>query len=251
MAESLIRTAALVVGAPRHGKTFFSEQAAIRYARAGGTALAYNVGMDTDFKNFISVSLITPEVKLSQMRKTSRKVKIDDIPNSIDFFRVNETNKFYKMQDFNKVFKGKCVKIERLDSNKREERLLFDCIFEYMYNTMVIFDDFRAVTRHGMGSEFIQLFSRQNHAGKSYAPPGLVGVDLICIYHSFARVPEEMFDYTNAAVQFYSNQEPKVKTNDELSEILQYNYEYLKTAPKYTRFEINTKSLESRLILPQ
>ena len=244
------RKGTIVVGAPRHGKTYFSERAGMAYAKAGGTSVAYNVGMPKDFASYISVSLITPAVKVEMIKEKGGKAKLSDMPQVIEFFKINETEKIYHLKDFCKIFKGKCVKVERLNPQYQEERMFFKVIFRYFYNTLVILDDFRAMTRNGMPSEFIELTSRQNHCGKNYATGDAVGVDLIYIYHSFQYVPPEMYTTANSIVQFKTQVEPFAKDNDELDELLKNNYKILRDAEKYSRFEIDTLSMEQKLFTP-
>lgn len=244
------RKGTILVGAPRHGKTYFAERAGISYAKKGGVAVAYNVGMQKDFYNYISVSLITPEKKVLMMKEKGQRAKLSDMPAVIDFFMVNETEKIYHLKDLCRMFRGKCVKIERLNPQLQEERMFFKAVFRYFYNALVILDDFRAMTRNGMPSEFIELTSRQNHCGKNYCTGESVGVDLIYIYHSFQYVPNEMYTTSNSIVQFKTQIAPKSTDNEELENLLTENYEYLKTAPKYTRIEIDTLSLQQKIVKP-
>lgn len=239
----------LIVGAPQKGKTFWAEKRAVEYAKNGGTAVAYNVGREKDFAKFISVSFITPEIRYSEMRSKGLKVRSkNDLPQRIDYFKINDTGKIYHVKDFCKLFKGKCVKIERLTSKGSDERMFFKVIFEYFYNTLILFDDFRGVTRYGLGAEFITLVSRINHAGKKYAPPEMTGVDIAYIYHSFDTVTEELFIYCNTAVQFFTAVEPEVKGNSELERVFRDNYQFLRSAPKYSRCEIDTQNYISKKI---
>lgn len=246
------RKSTIVVGAPRRGKTFYSEQQAIAYAKRGGTAIAYNVGRPSDFRQFIGIELITPRKRQMLAREQGIIIKDRDIGTAITHFRHIDSGKIYKAEDFMKVCKGKCIKMERLNPAFQEERMFFVFIYKYLYNCLLIMDDFRAVTRNGLSSEFLQLNSRQNHTGKEYAPnENLIGVDIFFIYHSFQTVAQEMYTYTNSMVQFYTTNPPKlINDNPELFKMLNENYGQLKDAPKYARFEIDSIEYEQIYVKP-
>lgn len=248
----MARKSTLVIGAQREGKTFFTEKMCIKYALSGGTSIAYNVGRPNDFQNFISVSLVTPDVVYSMSKKGPNRIKYNDIPQQIDSFMHNQSGKIYDIKDFCKLFKGKCVKIERLNPQKREENLFFEAIYNYFYNCLIVMDDFRAVTRHGLSSQFIQLNGRQNHTGyKLGIPAELCGVDMFMIYHSFDSVSDEMYDYINSIVQFKTASPPNLeKYNPELERILSENYVSLRELPKYSRIEIDTIDYQTHTVTP-
>jgi len=243
-----MRKSTIIVGAQREGKTYYAESVLTEYAKKGGVAVAYNVGRPSDFSRFISVSLITPDVAYTMAKKAGKKIRMDDIPFEIGFFSVNE--RIYKIQDFCRLFRGKCVKIERLNPNKREENLLFEAIYKYFYNAIIVMDDFRSVTRHGLSKEFIQLSSRQNHTGfKLGIPAEMCGIDMFIVYHAFSTVSVETYDYINSIVQFRTASPPDLKgNNDELQEVLTRNYSELRDMPKYSRIEVDTISYLTKKI---
>lgn len=251
---ALNRKFALVVGAQRHGKSKFCENAAIQYAKGGGTAIAYNVGKPSDFSGFTVVEMLTPERLNFLAMKSGKPTK--GITPGLNLFRIVDTGEIFKVSDFKKIFKGKCVKIERVP-DKKGERLFFDFVYEYLFDTMLILDDCRAIFRQGLSSEFIQIAGRVNHCGKKYAPPGnpdACGIDLLCVFHSFETVNEEIYIYINSVIQFYTINEPTINTdNIELQKIVNSAFHELKNKnknPMYSRAEIDVLGCTGRIVKP-
>ncbi len=246
------RKSVLVVGAQRHGKTYYTEQTAIKYAQNGGTSIAYNVGRPNDFAKFISITFITPKLMQRMALKQQKRIKDSELPFEIKYFQITGKSEIYHMKDFCKMFAGKCVKIEKLNQKYQEESLFFEVIYEYFYNCLIIFDDVRSITRHGLSSEFITISSRQNHCGVKYCNDlDMLGVDMFLIYHSFEDVSNEYYNHLNSIVQFKTIFPPALKKNNpELENLIMKNYEQLKELPKYTRIEMDILSLQQITIQP-
>ena len=247
------RINALLVGAPRQGKTYFGEKKLIEYAKSGGCSVVYNVGRPTDFKRFISVEIMTvQEYKRLWEKKEGRMMKTFDVPNEVSFFKYNGS--IYHLQDFSRLFAGKCVKIERVlnSGNYRNEDYFIAAIYRYFYNTFVMFDDCRTIFRKGLSSEMVGLISRINHAGKTIATDTkLIGIDLMLVYHGFDTVNVETYQFINLLVQFRTMFLPKMRIdNYEMEEVIERNYHSLKTTEKYSHFEFDLFTLNNTLFQP-
>lgn len=228
-----IRQSVLIAGIEQSGKTYFAEQLAAKYIKANRPALIYNVGKDSDFAGAEECSPIGKQDLYNHTRNKKEQYGIKTL-NNLPLFRDEKTGKVLHFKDFNKFYSGKLVKIYRV----REESLLFKSFFMYLYNTLIIFDDNRATTRHGLGHEQIELFSRKNHAGAKYAN-GNQGVDLFFIYHNLDTVPPELYDYLTRAVLFKLNRVPDARMNNpEFWENINDAVSKLKEMPRFSNIEI-------------
>lgn len=228
-----IRNSVLLAGVEQSGKTYFAERMAEAYIKAGRPALIYNVAKDSDFAD---AEICSPLSKDQLYRHTKNKAQqynvktLDNLP----MFQDENTGKILPFSSFTKFYAGKLVKIYRV----KDEPLLFKSFFQYLYNTMIIFDDNRATTRHGLSHQQIELFSRKNHAGFKYAN-GKQGVDLFFIYHNLDTVPAELYDYINRAVLFQLNRVPDNRIdNPEFSEKIEQAVLELKTLPRFSYIEL-------------
>lgn len=238
----------LVVGAPRQGKTYWSEKMANIFAKSGGTSIAYNVGMYRDFSDFKNTKLITPK-EVFEMQRIRTGKKPDFVDNEIIIYQDVDTEKYFNCSDFSRINQGGKIKIERLASLK-EERLFYNFIYKNIYNSLLILDDARAMTRNGMPREMCELFSRANHCGKKYTDNP--GCNIISIYHDFGTVPGEMFFYCTHLVQFKTTMQPTRNNIDPLVyEKIQENYQKLKELPMYSRIETEVFSMKSHIFSPK
>ncbi len=247
------RINALLVGAPRQGKTYFGEKKLIEYAKAGGCSVVYNVGRPTDFQRFISVEIMTVQEYREMWQTKHRKIMQSfEVPKQVEFFKFN--GKIYHLSQFCKLFAGKCVKIERVlnSGTFRNEDYFIAAIYKYFYNTFVMFDDCRTIFRKGLSSEMVGLISRINHAGKTIATDTkLIGIDLMLVYHGFDTVNVETYQFINLLVQFRTMFLPKMRIdNYEMEEIIESNYHALKTTEKYSHFEFDLFTLNNTLFQP-
>jgi len=247
------RVNALLVGAPRQGKTFYGEKQLIEYAKNGGCSIVYNVGRPTDFKNFIPVEIMTvQEYRDMWERKMRKRMPTFDIPKSIDFFKV--AGNIYHLKDFCKLFAGKCVKIERVLSsgNFRNEDYFIASIYKYFYNAFLMIDDCRTIFRKGLSSEMVGLLSRVNHCGKSVAPnTDLIGIDTMLTYHGFDTVNTETYQFVNKLVQFATLSVPSTRIdNPEIEQVISENYAELRNAEKYSHFEYDPFTNENIYFKP-
>ena len=230
-----IRNSVLLVGAEQTGKTYFAEQAAKEYVKNGRPALIYNIGKDTDFSGALVCTPIGKADLYNHTKNKAEQYKVKTL-NNLPLFRDETTGKVLPFSAFNKFYSGKLVKIYRV--SKHDENLLFKSFFEYLYDTMIVFDDHRAITRHGLTHQQIELFSRKNHAGHKYAR-GKHGVDLFFVYHNLDTVPPELYDYLNRAVIFMLNRVPDNRIdNEEFFEHISAAVAELKTLPRFSNIEL-------------
>ena len=246
------RVAAIIVGAQRTGKTFFCEKQLESYARKGGVSVVYNVGRPGDFNKFISVSILTVDEWVEKYRiKNGKNPSFSEIPRKVEFFKIGE--KVFPLKDFCKMFRGKCVKIERVISGKyRSEDFFISAIYKYFYNTFIVFDDCRVIFRRGLSSEMCGLLSRINHSGKQYAKKvENIGIDIALVYHYFKAINEESYAYANLVVQFSTVFAPKLPISaDEIEPQVLENYQKLAESEKYCHIEYNLLTQENTFFGP-
>jgi len=231
---SKIRNSILVAGKEQSGKTYFSEQLAKQYIRAGRPAVIYNVGKDADFSG---AEICTPISKqeLYAHSKTKNQIYAIKTVNYLPIFKDEKTGKLINFSDFNKFYRGKLVKIYRV----KDEEALIKSFFMFLYDTLIIFDDNRAMTRGGLKWQHIELFSRKNHAGHRFAPEGKQGVDLMFIYHNLDKVPPELYDYVNRAIIFALNRVPENSIdNEEFYQHINESINELRELPRFSYCEI-------------
>ena len=128
------RTNALIVGAPRQGKSHYVEQKMIEYAKAGGCSVVYNAGKPSDFSHFLHVKIMTVRdmVKVWEL-KNGKRMRSNEIHQEISFFWFG--GKLYHISQFCKMFSGKCVKIDRInDTRFRSEDFFFEAVYRNFYN---------------------------------------------------------------------------------------------------------------------
>lgn len=224
----------IVAGVEQSGKTYYCELLAKKYIESGRTAVLYNVGKDADF----SGAEICEPISIEDMHRTARDRKEQYAVKSLDhlpLFRDERTEKILHFSAFRKFYAGKMVKIYRV----RNEGLLATSFFRYLYDSFIIFDDFRAATRHGLRHEHIELFNRKNHAGAKIAN-GKQGVDIAFIYHQLDIVPAELYNYVTRIVLFNLNSMPDrgKMDNADFWEHVNEAYQELKKMPRFSRQEI-------------
>lgn len=230
-----IRDSVLIAGVEQSGKTYFAEQFAQQYIKRHNCAVIYNVGKDDDFAG-AEICTPIPKRDLMLFARTKQEQYEMKTLNHLPIFRDEKTNKIIKFENFSKFYKGKTVKIYRTDG----ERYLFKSFFLYLYDSLIILDDNRAATKHGLAHEQIELFSRKNHAGLKYAN-GKQGVDIFFIYHNLDTPPAELYDYLTRVILFRLNRSPnntKFNTNPELYDHIVTAIDDLKTMEKYSKIEL-------------
>lgn len=247
------RINALLVGAPRQGKSHFGEEKLIQYARQGGCSVVYNVGKPQDFSKFLPVEIMTVQQYRDMWEiRHRKKMQTFEVPRRVEFFKFN--GQIYHLSQFSKLFSGKCVKIERVlnDGMYRNEDYFIASVYNYFYNTFLMFDDCRTIFRKGLSSEMIGLLSRINHAGKNFAPNhDLIGVDTMLTYHGFNTVNVESYQLINLIIQFRTMFAPKARIeNDEMEQAINENYERLKETEKYSHFEFDLFTLNNTFFKP-
>lgn len=236
-----MRQSYLVAGVERSGKTFWAENLANMYVKTGRPAVLYNAGMDKDFKDAEICNPITLSMLARKLPKQKRFLV--ESAECLEFFQDEKTGRIYPFKFFRQFYAGKKVKIYAIDG----ERFLFESIFRYVYDTLIIFDDIRATTRQGLSKEFIRLLSRKNHSGHRNAPEGQTpGIDTIFIYHSLDTPPPELFDYCTRIILFRLMRVPSVRIkNEELYAVICESVEALKTLPKYSNIEMILREYEN------
>ena len=127
--------------------------------------------------------------------------------------------------------------------DRKTERLLFQAMFYYMADTLLIFDDARPIFRSGLTAEHITLFSRKNHAGIKTDQPNR-GVDVAMIFHNLDKVTTEAYDYATHLTMFKTTRLPDRShvDNDQLADLIEAAYKDVNyKASKYSFAQINIR----------
>lgn len=235
--QKRVRESIAIVGLEQTGKTYYTEQAAKRYISTGRSCIAYNVGKPTDFSGFEEIQVLTPDI-IAQRMEPKEASKFLRFP-KIDSFLYK--GKQYHFCQFRKMFSGKGVKIYRI--NQKYERHFYKCLFEHVFDTLIIFDDFRPCTRQGMGHELIELVSRKNHCGHRYTNEHF-GNDIFFIYHNLDHMPPTLWDYITSCKMFKLNRMAESMDNPEFKAAVLYALERLKTLPKFSHVHLQLRNVE-------
>ncbi len=230
----------IIAGAPRSGKTYYAEKLANNYANSGRIVLAYNVGLSGDFSDFEEVEFLDKIDTSKLLDKVKRQSYLFNP--EIRLFKYK--GKVYDMKYFVDVCKGKRLKSYRI-ADQQSEDLFFLSIYKYIKNCLIIFDDIRPVFRSGLKRGSINLFSRINHTGlQSKNTSAKNGVDVVLIFHNLDKVNSELYDYATHLIAFYCTRKSNKIGNEELECILDDVFEQLKSAEKYTYFEVDIRNLD-------
>lgn len=233
----------VIIGAMQSGKSYFSNELIKQYTAAGWGAIVYNLGRSTDFSNAKKVVAMSHADHLRLCSTKEEKQAYKDDPFLMYYYDPKAPQKLYEWQNINFAppagIKGQAIKFIGMDSIS--ERLFFDIIYQYISNTLIIFDDIRAAFSHGLKEEFRLLFSRINHTGEQ-SPESQgrgKGVSIALILHSLsdlARV-DGLLTYATHIVNFRTMRPPdlSILKNDELLKAhFSKSYTWLSTAPKYS-----------------
>lgn len=232
----------IISGLEQSGKSFYSIKLAKLYNQKGGIVFAYNPGRLEDYKGYSEVEIIGTKQTAAIILDKHKRRAYQRNP-QIELFKFEE--KIYRIRDFVRVLKGKCVYSFRIP-NRTDENLFFAALNWYAYNTLVLLDDCRPVFRYGLSDGHIQFFNSKNHAGKkSSTPPvnGLRGLDVIGIFHNLDKVNRELYDYATHITLFAQNQLPDQSTvdNAEYYREIEKAYHELKNLEVYSAIEIGLR----------
>lgn len=248
------RYCVLIAGLQRHGKTYYTEQKAIDFARKGGVSVAYNVGSPKDFAKFIDVEIITPSNYFKKRKAADPKFKASHVPTEIEYFSVK--GKIYHFKDFTALLSGKCVKIVGLNNKGNglflsENDMFFEAFYKYCYNCFLICDDFKRYTEGGFSANVLAVLSRRAHCGylNERVTENNCGSNIALIYHGINECPKSTTTYISHIVMFKLSNPPKlIVDNDMLDAKLQDAYNFLLENPKFSRVEIDTIMMQSKKI---
>lgn len=235
----------LFAGEPRGGKTYAAEK--LCHAHPGG-ALVYGYGMPTDFQGFHEVRLLSPLETADIIGFETRRERADFMAYpEIRFFEWK--GHIYDVADFEAMFSGRKVKIPCIESQSEQNVARF--VFEYYRGGVVVFDDNRRMTRHGLSPQFVNLLSRSNHSGSKLGGKSR-GCDIVLIYHNVDKAPTELFDYVTSYRLFKMKRPPADKTDSaDLYAAFMRSHRLLDTAEKYTSIFLTSDDPETlRVIKP-
>ena len=126
---------------------------------------------------------------------------------TIEYFRIvgnfaGKKNPVYHFKYFNQIFHKKRVRVPLMYG--MEENALFNSIFLYVRNTLIIMDDCKVCFADGMKKGHTQLFSRSNHTGRESTMYEHLkkGVDIVTIWHHPDHVNKNIWDFSTAVVMF-------------------------------------------------
>lgn len=240
----------LLIGAMRSGKSFLANRLAERYCNGGGNALFYNLGKPSDFECASPIIGKTVAEHLRGLTKEQRQ----DFRIEGELYRY--TDKKHKERDFRLFpyeWAGAAAKMARLEP--ASERMLFDTVFNYFANTLIVLDDCRAMFRNGLSAEAITLFSRVNHTGIKSPWQGYrgAGCDVMAITHSPDEAcVDDMMNYATAVCLFRTEKEPDYKAikNLYIRENYQKNFHKLAKSPKYSFLYLEPASDKAIIVTP-
>lgn len=223
------RSQITIIGSQQHGKTFWSEKYAEYYAQRNGNVLVYNYGRSTDYEGFEEITVLNFQ--------RHKEITNSDKYNGREVFLFAYNGKVYHFRDFNKLFSHKKLRIKRI-RDLALERGFFDAVFNYIHSTLIIKDDVRAIFRHGLQAEAINLFSRRDHTGEFSSRKGKNGVDIILQFHSADSIPEETYIYFTALICFRCIDLPKLHkvVNETLKKTMFETFRELQN-PKFPKWE--------------
>lgn len=232
----------LVAGIPRSGKTYFSQKIANSFFRENNSILAYNAGMDSDFKDYTEIQFL--DIEETAILITDKRKKRAYLNNpEICLFRI--AGKIFNIKDLNYVIKKRKVKSYRL-ADVRSEDLLFKAFYLYLKDSLLILDDIRPVFRDGLKKGAISLLLRLNHAGIKSNIGDRLGVDVIAIFHNLDKINSELYDYASRLVLFKCTRKPDLSkvNNEEIEENISRAFDKISTMPVRHFCEIDIKENE-------
>lgn len=233
-----IRSQNIIAGVEQSGKTFYAEQLGKRYAGKGGCTFVYNRGRERDFSDYepIEILSIQDHERLLQSKVKRREYK--RYPFIAYFMYQGHRIPFKRFYEFSRGKKLMCYRV----GDRQTERLLFQAMFWYMADTLIIFDDARPIFRQGLTAEHITLFSRKNHAGIKTTQPNR-GVDISMIFHNLDKVTTEAYDYATHLTMFKTTRLPDRGhvDNDQLADLIEQAYTKVNAAKKYSFAQINIR----------
>lgn len=235
------RKGRIVVGAQRSGKSHYTNNLLEKYLNGGGSALVYNLGKETDFKNCELITLLGynehSDYILTEGGKQALKRWKD---NGTPFiYMQSESGEIFDIKQFVKKYKGQGVKCKRI-SNKMEDSFFY-AYQKYISNTLLIFDDAKGIFKPNLREWQTVLVSSMNHTGKESIFKNYVGAgsDLVFIFHSVDHISSQLLDYYTDDyffTTFVCKETPDFDriTNQELRDSLKVSFNALKKMKKYS-----------------
>jgi len=233
-----IRAQLLIAGVEQSGKTYYAEKLGDIYAQKGGCTFVYNRGRERDFAQYESIEPLTIK-QHEQMIKGKAQLKQYRRFPFLAYFKLG--GQVYKFKDFYRLTRGRKLVCYRI-GHRRTEALFFDAMYQYMADTLIIFDDARPIFRNGLKAEHINLFARKNHAGQ-LTGQGRRGVDIALIFHNLDKINTESYDYATHLIMFKTTRLPNAShvDNDELAHLIEKCYYEVNKAGKYHYGQINIR----------
>lgn len=226
----------------RSGKSYLLNKLGAAYAKAGRWALAYNLGMSTDFASAKKIDLLP----ISDTVEHLRNVAGDAVAKEAQRKRANLLWKdtggaVFAMKDWNARIAGRFVKSPRLVG--ADERGLVESVYQYMGGGLFLWDDARVSFRQGLSPEATQLFTRINHAGEKSAwlKSRGQGIDVTLVFHSVAQVNPDLLDAATHLTLFKNTREPDVRKldNPQAENAMMTAHKRLSKAPNYWRVDVD------------
>lgn len=233
----------LVIGAMRSGKSFFANELIKQYTSKGWGSIVYNLGRTTDFDAAQEVFFLSAQEHAALLPKKEDRQRYKENPFFMYYRKAgDQKQRLYRIKDAN--FKpqnggiyGKAIKAAKQDD--LTERLFFDSFYRFCAWNLLVLDDMKGVFRYGLKAEFLQLFSRINHAGiespvQAYRGNG--GASVVIILHSLEDVNDDLFTYVTDIYNFKYSFRPNFDriNNPIIRAELIKSFEALEQAPKYS-----------------
>jgi len=245
------RSVSLIIGAMRSGKSFLANRLAANYCARGGSAFFYNLGKPKDFDTAQNIVL---KNVLEHVRDLPKEKRQDfKLEGELTKYSEAKTSKERDLRLFSYEWAAKAAKAARLEP--ASERMLFDTIYGYFANTLIVLDDCRAMFRHGLSSEAITLFSRINHTGVKSPFHGYrgAGCDIIAITHNPEEtIIGELMVYATDVYLFRTEKRPDFNQikNEYIRDNYRRNFDKLLSSPKYSFLYLNPDRDICQIVIP-
>mgnify|MGYP003645484370 CR=1 FL=1 len=229
----------LTIGAQRSGKSYKTNEDVKRYLKTGQSALIYNLGKHTDFKEAEYIELLDIRQHEEYIRETEGSGAQKKWTKYKEFLYFRYEDEVYNIKDFNAMFYGRGAKAHSLTTEA--ERLFFYSYFKYVSNTILVFDDALPIFNTNLKDWMKTLLTRVNHTGRNHTDINYKskGSDIVIIFHSLNQVPRSILDcYQDDWIfrTFKYSEKPdflKIK-NFELRKSLKSSFDILHKVSKYS-----------------
>lgn len=234
----------VIIGQERAGKTFWTEHFCNNYAKSKGAVCVYNVGMPSDYSNFLPFDLMDFNDHEDWIKYHSGKDAAKKYSRRPSIFLFKYKGKVYHYKDFSTLFYKKVTKTKSLYS--QEDSALWMAFHHYFTRTLIVCDDSKVIFTDGLKKGHFMTLNRKNHCGEknpNYQRLGACGVDVVLMFHNADEVNKYIWNYTTDVILLNTVSKPslvELKAADQRQAVWKCWHD-LKKSPEYTAFHIPLK----------